>query len=151
MAEITARNDTNSPFILYDADNEPVLFPAMGGVATGDFVMDQLQTLDLFGLIGSVVLSPDVAPANTAVPTITGTAQVGETLTATNGTWSGSPAPTYARQWKADGTNISGATATTYVPTEDDVGKTITVTVTATNAAGSASATSAATAAVIAA
>lgn len=88
-------------------------------------------------------------PANTAVPTITGTAQVGATLTTTNGTWTGSPAPTYARQWKAGGADISGATATTYVPTEGDVGKTITVTVTATNSAGSASATSAATAAVI--
>lgn len=149
MVEITARNDTNSPFILYDVDNEPVMFPAMGGVATGDFAMDQLQTLELFGLIGSVVLDPAVAPASTAVPTITGTAQVGETLTATNGTWSGSPSPTYARQWTVGGTDISGATATTYVPTEGDVGKTITVTVTATNSAGSSSATSAATAAVI--
>lgn len=151
MVEITARNDTNSPFILYDVDNDPVLFPAMGGLASGDFVMDQLQMLELFGLIGSVVLSPDVAPVNTVVPTITGTAQVGETLTVTNGTWSGSPSPTYARQWKAGGANISGATATTYSPVEGDVGKTITVTVTATNSAGSASVTSAPTAAVIAA
>jgi hypothetical protein len=89
------------------------------------------------------------APTNTAVPTISGTAQVGQTLTAANGTWTGSPA--FTRQWKANGTNISGATATTYIPVVGDVGKTITVTVTGTNAAGNASATSAATAAVIAA
>ncbi|TKT42795.1 hypothetical protein [Rhizobium sp. LC145] len=90
-------------------------------------------------------------PANTALPTVSGTAQVGQTLTATNGTWTGTPTPTYTRQWKADGVNISGATATTYVPVEGDVGKVITVTVTGTNSAGNASATSAGTAAVIAA
>lgn len=90
-------------------------------------------------------------PANTALPTITGTAQVGQTLTSTNGTWTGNPNPTFTRQWKADGANISGETATTYVPVEGDVGKVITVTVTGTNSAGNASATSAATVAVIAA
>lgn len=90
-------------------------------------------------------------PANTVLPTITGTAQVGQILTSTNGTWTGNPTPTYTRQWKADGVNISGATATTYTPVVGDVGKVITVTVTGTNSAGNASATSAGTAAVIAA
>ncbi|NTG07145.1 hypothetical protein [Rhizobium rhizogenes] len=89
-------------------------------------------------------------PANTVLPAITGTAQVGQTLTATNGTWTGSPTPTYTRQWKADGADISGATATTYVPVSGDVGKVITVTVTATNSAGNANATSAGTAAIAA-
>lgn len=88
------------------------------------------------------------APTNTALPTITGTAQVGQTLTAANGTWTGSP--TFTRQWKKGGVNISGATSATYVPVEGDIGATITVTITGTNAGGSASATSAATAAVIA-
>lgn len=90
-------------------------------------------------------------PANTAVPVITGTAKVGETLTTTNGTWTGTPTPTYARQWKADGANIASATGATYVLTEAELGKVITVTVTGTNTAGNASATSTATAAVIAA
>lgn len=89
------------------------------------------------------------APVNTALPTITGTAQVGETLTSTTGTWTGNPTPTYARQWKADGANIAGATAPTYVPVVGDVGKAITVTVTAANSVGNANATSAATAAVV--
>lgn len=95
-------------------------------------------------------------PANTAVPTITGTAQVGQVLTATNGTWTGNPTPTYSRKWQkstngSTWTDIAGATATTYTPVAGDVGATIRVAVTATNAAGSASANSAATAAVIAA
>lgn len=90
-------------------------------------------------------------PANTAVPTITGTAQEGQVLTSTNGTWTGTPAPTFTRQWKAGGVDIAGATAQTYTPVADDVGKTITVAVTGTNSAGNATATSAATAAVVAA
>lgn len=81
-------------------------------------------------------------PANTVLPEITGTAQVGETLTTTDGTWTGTPTPTYARQWEADGEAIAEATGTTYDPVEDDVGKTITVTVTGTNSEGNASATS---------
>jgi hypothetical protein len=68
---------------------------------------------------------------------------VGATLTATPGTWAGSPAPTYTYQWKLDGVAISGATASAYVVASGDAGHVITVTVTATNASGSASATSA--------
>lgn len=90
-------------------------------------------------------------PANTAVPTITGTAQEGQVLTSTNGTWTGTPTPTFTRQWKAGGVDIAGATAQTYTPVAGDVGKTITVAVTGTNSAGNATATSAATAAVVAA
>lgn len=92
-----------------------------------------------------------VAPVNTVAPAITGTAQVGQTLTTTNGTWTGAPTPTYARQWKAAGVAINGATALTYVPAVGDVSKVITCTVTATNVTGPVSVTSAATAAVIAA
>lgn len=88
-------------------------------------------------------------PANTVVPTITGTPKVGTALTASTGTWSGSPAPTYAYQWKVAGVN-AGTNSNTYTPVAGDATKTVTVTVTATNSAGSASATSAATAAVAA-
>ncbi|MGC3984827.1 MAG: hypothetical protein QM777_08915 [Pseudorhodoferax sp.] len=94
---------------------------------------------------------PDQAPVNTAVPTISGTAQVGQTLTSTIGTWTGSPTPTYSRQWLRNGAAIAGATAASYVPTTDDIGAAISLRVTATNSEGSASATSASTAAVIAA
>lgn len=88
----------------------------------------------------------DVAPANTAVPVITGTTALGDTLTATAGTWTGTPEPTFTRQWTRNGTNIAGATATTYVITAADQGTNVAVKVTATNTAGSATATSANTA-----
>lgn len=90
------------------------------------------------------------APVNTVLPAITGTAQDGQVLTVSNGTWSNAPT-SYARQWKRGGANIAGATGTTYTCVTADVGSTITCTVTATNASGSASATSAPTAAVTAA
>jgi hypothetical protein len=41
-----------------------------------------------------------VAPANTASPTITGTVQVGQVVTASNGTWSGSLPMTYKYRWQ---------------------------------------------------
>lgn len=89
------------------------------------------------------------APVNTVLPAITGTAQVGETLTASTGTWTGNPAPTYSYQWLVDGVEAEAATFATYEVRLADEGLTITVEVTATNSEGSASVESAATAAVV--
>ena len=64
-------------------------------------------------------------------PTISGTAKVGYTLTATPGTWG--PAPvTLKYQWKANGATISGAAQRTYKISGAYAGKKITVTVTGT-------------------
>lgn len=90
---------------------------------------------------------PGSAPINTILPAITGTATQAMTLTASDGTWTGSPTG-YAFQWEdcnssgASCSNISGATSGTYVLTASDIGDTIRVAVTATNASGSTSATS---------
>jgi hypothetical protein len=98
---------------------------------------------------------PDTAtvtqiPINTGLPMISGTPQVGQTLTASTGTWTNSPT-SYAYQWYSNaGGAISGATAATYMPVAGDIGNMLSVAVTATNAGGSsAPATSAPTAAVI--
>lgn len=90
-----------------------------------------------------------VGPVNSVLPAITGTAQVGQTLTAANGTWSNTP--TYARQWLRNGAPIASATGTTYVLVTGDLGATMSVRVTATNDGVRRVATSAPTAAVIAA
>lgn len=83
------------------------------------------------------------APVNTVLPTISGTPVEGQTLTASNGTWTGSAPITYTYQWLNNGTPISGETASTYVVRVGDAGDDISVTVTGTNNIGSSSATSA--------
>lgn len=94
-------------------------------------------------------LSAGAEPANTVLPTITGTATVGQTLTRTTGTWSGSP--TYVTQWYADGVAIAGATGATYVLKAAQADKRINVKVQAKNAAGAITVSSASTAKVAAA
>jgi hypothetical protein len=91
-----------------------------------------------------------IIPANTVAPVVSGTATVGQTLSTTNGTWSGIPTPTFTYQWQRVTTNISGATSSTYVLVAADVGSTIRCVVTATNTVGSTSANSNSTAAVAA-
>ena len=87
------------------------------------------------------------APTNVSRPTISGTAQVGQTLTGSVGTWSG-PTPTFAYQWQrcdASGANCTGidrATAGTYVVASADLGSTLRFAVVASNKNGSTYATS---------
>ncbi|WP_315093875.1 hypothetical protein [uncultured Cellulomonas sp.] len=83
------------------------------------------------------------------VPAITGTPQVGQTLTAVPGPWGPAPvALTY--QWLAGGQAVSGATATTWKPTVAQLGTTVTVRVTGRKTGyTTVSRTSAATAAVL--
>ena len=95
------------------------------------------------------------APSNTSPPGISGTPQVGQTLTASNGAWVGqSTGNKFSYQWQrcdSAGNNcaaISGATSQTYVVQSADLGKTLRVTVTDTDSGGSTSATSSATAVV---
>lgn len=97
---------------------------------------------------GPLTLPPP--PVNATLPVISGTAQQGQTLTASTGTWTNTPT-SFTYQWKADAVNISGATSSSYLLTGSEVGKVITVTVTAANAGGSGSATSSATSTVAAA
>lgn len=94
------------------------------------------------------------APQNSAAPSISGTPQVDQTLTANNGSWNSQTAPSYSYQWQRCDTAgnacaaIGGATAQTYKVTKDDVGRTLRVTVTARNNDGSTAATSGQTAVV---
>ena len=79
-------------------------------------------------------------PSNSVAPAITGTAQEGQTLTCSTGTWSGSP--TYTYQWKRNGSNIGSATNSTYTLVTADVGTSVKCMVTATNFIGSSTADS---------
>ncbi|MFT4218155.1 MAG: hypothetical protein QM619_13370 [Micropruina sp.] len=79
--------------------------------------------------------APDLATppkgyAASPIPTIAGTATVGQTLTATSGTWTPTP-DSLSYQWYRSGKSISKATKATYTLTKSDAKKTITVKVTA--------------------
>lgn len=67
-------------------------------------------------------------PTITGSPSITGTAQSGETLTGVDGT--AVNGTVLSRQWRRDGAAIVGATGTTYVLQPTDVGGRITLAVT---------------------
>lgn len=71
------------------------------------------------------------APAFTVNPSITGTAQSGQTLTGASGTVVRGTVT--ARQWRRNGVAIAGAANATYVLQPEDVGAVITFSVTATN------------------
>ena len=139
-AGVAIPNATGTFYLLVAAD--------VGSVITASVVATNAggSSAPAFTAPSAVVI--DIIPTNSAVPTISGTAQVGQTLTATTGTWTHNPT-SFTYQWKRAGTSISGATASTYVPVTGDVGNTLTVSVVATNSGGSSSpGTSAATSAV---
>jgi uncharacterized repeat protein (TIGR02543 family) len=90
----------------------------------------------------------NVKAAAKVKPTVTGTAKVGSTLTAKNGTWTGSPTPVITHQWYACSSevksaassistkckSITGATKNTFKLTSTQKGKWVTVLVTGTSA-----------------
>jgi Hypothetical glycosyl hydrolase family 15 len=91
-----------------------------------------------------VTLGP---PVNTSPPVISGVAQQGLKLTASRGSWTGSPT-SYAYRWlrcdqEGGGcTSIPGASGASYLAALADVGSTLRVRVTAANSAGDTSAKS---------
>ncbi len=95
----------------------------------------------------AIVAAAAKPPVNTSLPVITGTPQVGQILTASTGTWSGSGI-TFAFQWlrcnqtAASCTNVTGATAAMHLIAPSQLGATLRVQVTAKDASGSAKATS---------
>ena len=93
------------------------------------------------------VVSGNAAPRATTQPSISGKAQVGETLTANPGKWAEGPS-TFAYQWQlcdksgANCKDITGATGQTYGVRSGDKDNTIRVQVTAKNLVGTTTANS---------
>jgi hypothetical protein len=80
-----------------------------------------------------------LVPVNTVRPVITGTAQAGQTLTTTTGTWVSSSPMSYTYRWRLCTPTcafIAGATSASYVVSPADVGSTIDVIVSGTNTGG---------------
>ena len=95
--------------------------------------------------VTTAVVSGFLAPQATAIPVVTGTKTVGQTLTSSSGTWPGT-SDSYVYQWQRSSdsgvtwTNISGATASTYVLVAADAGYQIRSQVSLTTNMGSSSA-----------
>jgi hypothetical protein len=87
-------------------------------------------------------ISAGTAPVNTVAPVISGNLQVGQTLSTTDGTWTGTATIVYTYQWKRGGSDIAGATNSTYVLAVADAGQAITCVVTGTNGIGNSTGTS---------
>jgi len=85
---------------------------------------------------GLISVGPGTTPpvlkvfSKTYAPTISGTAKVGKTLTASVKTWS--PKASFRYQWLSEGVAIDGATSRTYKLVAADLGSTISVTATGT-------------------
>ena len=104
---------------------------------TDDAGNDEELTSAVTGAVAAAPPPPNT-PA-TGLPTITGTVEVGETLTAdTTGIADadGLGNAAFAYQWLAAADEINGATAATYSLADDDAGKAITVRVSFTDDAG---------------
>ena len=126
---------------------------SQGAICTGDGrKLSSALEVTVPGPEASSQQSQQQNSAATGAPAITGTARVGETLTAnTTGIADsdGLTRATFAYQWLADDADITDATGSTYTPAAIDAGKAIMVEVSFTDDAGNAETlTSAATAAV---
>ena len=99
---------------------------------------DSTGTTPAYASLTGLVAAKSSTLAATAQPTLAGAATVGQALTVTPGTWSGSPSTTFTYAWLRCNANgrlcvaIVGATAASYTLTADDSTHTIVATVTAT-------------------
>lgn len=96
------------------------------------------------GLILAFKLAAPAPPSNTTPASVSGVAQVEQTLTTIAGAWTGTPTPTVTGKWQRsdNGTSgwsdIIGATGTTYLLVDADDGKFVAYLESATNTEGSA-------------
>ena len=68
----------------------------------GKFVAPRIKVSNVAGTtyrLTATTAKVYLAPANTVLPAISGTVRPAQTLTVSNGTWTGLPAPTFTYQW----------------------------------------------------
>ena len=123
---------TGASYTLADADEGKAIKVRVS------FTDDAGNAESLTSAATDAVAAKPNSPA-TGQPSISGTAQVGETLTAvTSGIADedGLTNASYSYQWLADDADISGATGASYTPTAADEGKAVKVRVSFTDDAG---------------
>jgi len=119
----------------YDASGVSVSLSADGSIVAIGAITNDGNGSDA----GHVrVFGPNSYPVFTGTPTISGTAKIGKSLVLIDSGTSDADGDsvTLSYQWKADGTDISGATSSTYTLTNAEEGKSITCTITADDGTG---------------
>jgi hypothetical protein len=124
---------TSSTYTLIAADYDAVIDCVV--TATNSLDSASADSNDTGAIAG-------LAPTNDVAPSISGSTGLGDTLTRTEGTWSGVPTPSLTGQWRRNGAAIPGETGATYTIVAADSGADIDYLETATNAEGSTSADS---------
>ena len=119
---------TSSTYVLVEADDNTSINCVV--TATDDVGSTSISSNAISPILGS--------PYNLVAPVASGTGQVGQTLSTTNGSWQGVATITFTYQWRRDASDISGATSSTYTLVADDYSTDIDCVVTATNSLGSA-------------
>lgn len=108
------------------------------GTEFGDLYAGQRSGWRSLAAGATVTLAPN-DPRSTTAPVVSGTAAVGSTLTTSDGTWTGTPTITYARQWQrrtgasSPWADIAGATGQTYAVAAVDGGQQLRSVVSASN------------------
>jgi hypothetical protein len=157
-----SNNPTGYAYVWEDCNSSGTVCSAIGGATSSSYT---LQPSDVGEYVSATVTASNsggqtpatsvtvgvvlpAAPADSTAPGISGTAQQGNTLTASHGLWSNNPTG-FSYAWQdCDSTGskcgtIAAATSSTYKATAADVGEYVSVTVTAMNSGGAASVTSA--------
>lgn len=101
----------------------------LGEISEGDGLLPYMDpdttTLSEFiqAILDAGLMEPEVVsvPVNTVAPVISGSAITPTTLSCTTGTWTNSPS-SYSYQWRLDGVDVVGETASTIDIAEGDVG-----------------------------
>lgn len=123
-------NQTPTEFKIQHSDDGTTWTDALHVEGEATWTREETRTYEI---------TAPVAPTNDTPPTVSGNTPIGSVLTSGDGSWSGSPTPSYSYAWYRSGVAISGATSSTYRTVIADAGAVISSQVTATNAAGSAS------------
>jgi hypothetical protein len=117
------------------------VFNAKSSLAEGDLVSVTAPAATT-GIDASLLEKDPAVPTNLDPPSLSGTGEVGDTLTCSQGEWAGNPT-SISFAWLRNGTAIGGQTASTYTLQSADAGGTVACLATVSNAAGSAAASSA--------
>ncbi len=145
----------NGAFNYYSAGSasDGVYNANAAGVPSATFGTASRESLRWSFRVDYVTSGSGSAPVNTVLPVVSGSPVVGQSLSVSQGSWSGSPS-SFAYRWqRCDGSGgscvaISAATASSYTVVAADLGSTLRAQVTASNGTGPTTATSAATATV---